>query len=544
MDEKIMSISDIKKGSIVSSDDLNNMKPVTPGDIKPYSNPELEAREKNQTELVSKSLNTAIERIKEKSIAYRREVYSQEEEEKYTDDEYENDDEEVGGISYTHKEDIPNIPFDNSININKKIIINNNEGEIEMEEKQTSKIVTNPDLKPQINISNSESEVEVEQILETEKPIVAEAKPQVTVSDNTNLNFDEDDFEMDEEDKKEEEEFNQIKNSLKQKIKPINNKINLESFTVAKPVTVSSVLHAVQPSAKFVADWVLEASAKLISMEEFSGSEIQELDPRYSRRSPWNTYMSIYGKVLEHLKNENKPSTVEQWSKLTRFVDLDHYFFSIYLASFGRTNLVPYQCTSKECKKIFIKEVKPDSLVKYKNEEAKKYVQTILNTRTNTFETKYYVERQQISDDIVIDFKEPSVYDVIFCSLVLDESFREKYDKIISICTYIDNIYFIDRATNQLRPIEIKEYPDNLAKTVKAKIKKYASIINILNSDQYAQFDAMMTSLEEKRDLIQYILPEQRCPHCGKVIPEANMTAEGLLFTRHQLGALANLPNK
>lgn len=536
MNEKTMSINDIKKGSIASSDDLNNMKPVNPGDIKAYSNPEAEIRSKNQEEIISNSLNTAIDRIKNKSIEYRREVYAQEEESKFTDDEYEDEDIETG-IKFNSNNNVQTHPNDNIV-IDKNINIkNNDEGEIEMEEREIKKVAI--ESKPQINIIDTE---EVAEDIKEEK-VIEQAKPSVVVSNN-NLDVDDDDFDLDDEDKKEEEEFNQIKNSLKQKIKPINNKIDLTSFSVAKPVTVSSVLHAIQPEGKYVADWVLEASEKLITMEEFSGAEIQDLDPRYSRLSPWNTYTNIYGKILEHLKNENKPATVEQWSKLTRFVDLDHYYFSIYLSSLGRSNLIPYQCTSKECKKLFVKEVTPEALVKYKDEAAKKYIQNILKTKTSTFQTKYYAERQQISDDIVVDFKEPSVHDVIFCSLVLNDAFREKYDKIISITTYIDNMYFINRETNELRPIEIKEYPDNLAKTVKAKIKKYASIINTLNSDQYTQFDAIINNLEEKRDLIQYILPEQVCPHCGKVIPETKMTAEGLLFTRHQLGALVNLPSK
>ena len=110
--------------------------------------------------------------------------------------------------------------------------------------------------------------------------------------------------------------------------------------------------------------------------------------------------------------------------------------------------------------------------------------------------------------------------------------------------SYIDTIYFIDRSTNQLSPIAIKQYPNDIAKTTKRKIKIYYEILSTLSSDQYFAFTSYIKQINDRNEVIQYRLPETTCPKCNHLIPEEIRKPDSLLFTRHQLGALANFQKK
>lgn len=359
------------------------------------------------------------------------------------------------------------------------------------------------------------------------------------------LSIDDEDFE-DEDDEEEdtksdsEKQMNDIKTKLKEKIKPIANVIDLSTFTISsKPVSVSNALKATTTN-KHVADWVFTAEGRSISIEEFTGLELEKLNPSNSSRNRLNTYKDIYELIFKHVIDANKPATMEQWVKKVNFFDLDHLYFAIYKASFEGSNFVPFSCP--HCGEVFVSEdISIDDMVKFKDDKAKERVLALLNSDTNTESDKINVEAVQISDNYVAGLKEPSVYNMIFENVILDEKFTEKYSELLSLVTFVDTIYYIDRENNELRPIEPKTYPENMVKTVKSKISTYGKILQSLNSDQFYQFNAYIKAIQERHDELSYRLPEVKCPKCEKEIKEAEMSAENLLFTRCQLVGIANM---
>lgn len=362
----------------------------------------------------------------------------------------------------------------------------------------------------------------------------------------TNLTIDDEDFDDIDEDVEEdtksnsEKQMKDIKTKIKEKVKPIANIIDLSTFTISsKPVSVSNALKATT-SNKHIADWVFPAEGRSISIEEFTGLELERLNPANSSRNRLNTYKDIYELIFKHIVDANKPATMEQWVKKLNFFDLDHLYFAIYKASFEGSNFIPYNCP--HCGEVFVSEdVSIDDMVKYKDEKSKERIMKLLNSDTTTESEGINIEVVQISDNYVAGLKEPSVYNMIFEHVILDEDFTEKYSELLSLITFIDTIYYIDRENNELRPIEPKVYPDNMVKTVKSKISTYGKILQSLSSDQFYQFNAYMKAIQERHDELSYRLPAVKCPKCEKEIKEAEMTAEGLLFTRCQLVGIANM---
>lgn len=375
------------------------------------------------------------------------------------------------------------------------------------------------------------------------KPVV-QPKYQKNIFDNDDdddslAELDEDDLDDDDDEQdKNKEQFDILKESIKKKIVPIQDKIDISKFTVnVKPISLSRAL-AMETSSVHVADWVLYSSKTAISVSELSGPEILKLDPSNSSRNRLNIYKDIYGVLYNHIIDANKPPTLEAWVKTLNFFDNDHLYFAFYKACFSGTNSVPYSCP--ECNEMFMEDLPMEKMIKYLKPEVEEEVHRILSKDT-TSSDGYPVELFQISDNYVVGLKDPSIYSVIFENAVLTEKFTTKYQDLLSMMSYIDQIYFIDRATGSLNPIEVKNDPLNVAKTTMHRIKNYHSILSSLNSDQYYQFASYIKTINDRNENIEYILPEVTCPKCKHIIKEEKKTPQSLLFTRHQLAALLNI---
>ena len=363
------------------------------------------------------------------------------------------------------------------------------------------------------------------------------------IEKNINIfNVDSEDLDLDEEDVdpvvENDKQMEQIKNKLKEKIKPVANIIDLSTFTISnEPVSISNALKAT--ANKHVSDWVFPAEGRCISLEEFKGIDLERLNPENSSRNRINTYKDIYELIFKHIVDARKPATMEQWVKKLNFFDLDHLHFAIYKASFEGANFIPYTCPS--CKNAFVSDnINIEDMVKYKDEETKTKMLKLFHTDSTSESAGYNVELVQVSNQYVVGLREPSVYNVIFENAILDEQFTEKYSDLLSIISFVDTIYFIDTANNELKPIQPKEYPENIVKNVKSKISTYSKILSSLNSDQFYQFNSYIQAIQEKHDEITYRLPACKCPKCDKEIAETEMSAQNILFTRAQLVGIAN----
>lgn len=363
---------------------------------------------------------------------------------------------------------------------------------------------------------------------------VSESKPIASLFDKP-TNLDNAIEDLDDDEKKEtEKNIKELSASIKEKIKPITNIIDISSFTISKkPISIVNALSREQTTR--VADWVLPATGRSISISEFKGLDIEKINPRNTSRNRLNMYKDIYGVIYDHVIDKNKPD-FESWIKLINFYDIDHLYFAIFRSAFDTTNALPYNCP--HCKKAFLQDMSIDQMVKYVNEEIKKKVQLLLNKDTTTDIPAYNIELVQVSDTYVIGLREPSIYNIIFENAALDEDFSTQYRELLSTLSFIDSIYVIDRESQSLLPIECKIYPTDIVKTIKTKIRKYAEILKIINSDQFFNLNSMIQQIAEKHDNIHYVLPEVKCPHCGRTVPEEETTAEQILFTRHSLRAL------
>lgn len=333
-----------------------------------------------------------------------------------------------------------------------------------------------------------------------------------------------------------------IRSRIKEKIKPVTDKIDLATFTISnKPISVFKAFESKMAAHSLnVADWVLYNTGIQISMIEMKGYDIESLNPRNSSRNEYNTFRDIYEKIHSNIANEDKPD-LETFLKLVRFSDIPHLYFSIYLSSFNKQNVLTYTCPKKGCDNIFVEDVQVDEMYKFTSDEVEKKFNEILNNVGSEFTaSEYETELMQVSDEYVVSLREPSIFNVVFETSALSESFRGKYGDIIGLLAYVDKFYYIDRETNSLVPIELKVYEKDLGKTVRYRIMQYTKILNSLSSDQYNGLTATVSKIGQSED-IKYFVPERKCPKCNTVIPEMEQSPDSLLFIRHRLGTLASI---
>ena len=331
-----------------------------------------------------------------------------------------------------------------------------------------------------------------------------------------------------------------LKTQIKEKVSPIRN-IDLSKFTFAKKaVSAQKVMKLAIQNHQNAADWVLPNAGRSISMTGLSGPEILKLNPENSNRNRANTFGDMYRIIYDHVLDGNKPD-FEVWLKQLRYVDLQHVYFALYMATFGGSNFINYSCP--KCNKVFIKDIDFKDMIVYADDETKAKIQAMLKMdTTSAHNDEYPVTLIPVSDSYAFAIKTPSVWNVIMETASLSDKFLEKHADLIDVVSYIDGAYLIDSANEQLIPINTKPDPNDMAKTAARRIKAMYDIISTLSSEEYYALRAAIGEMDEEATKVSYQIPSCTCPACATEIPaNTDITPDGMLFMRHQLAAIGNM---
>ena len=331
----------------------------------------------------------------------------------------------------------------------------------------------------------------------------------------------------------------QLQDMATERLKPTSKKLDISSFTVVKkPVT--NVMPFFKPNKAKVAKWVLPTQKATIFMKEFSGSELEKLREYSEDRNSVDALNRRFHMIYDHIASA-RPSSFEQWLKVTPYRDVDHYFFAIYIASFNGANFLPEDCINTRCKKTFLTDdIKIMDMVKFENSKAKEEFSKLYKSEASPVSNGLFVsEVVPLSESVAIGFREPSIYNV-FELASLDDATRRKSSSIIDYIPYIDELYVINQETHELIPVGYKKYTNNAVKTVQSKIQKYEKIFNTLSVDEFGPVKAYVRDIIAMNPGMYYVYPSVECPQCHTMTEEQRTSAEELVFTRYQLGALTN----
>ena len=345
-----------------------------------------------------------------------------------------------------------------------------------------------------------------------------------------------------------------IREEIKHKFNPIQKKLDLSGFTISKKaINATKVISELKTKAIECADGVLYSEERAVRMSAWKPMEIQSIDPQRLRggQSNYNKFVENKLKLIyEHIIDANKPKSFEAWCQITPNTVMDDYMFTAYKATFGTANIVTFNCTNENCNNVFLQNVPVHSMIKFSSESVKeKYMKILTEGNTDSTTTDYKVDLFQVSDDYVIGLKIPSLYNTYIEPTLVDQNFTRKYEDLILLLTYVDSMYQIDAANQQLIPIDTKPVANDKALSYKRRIKTFATILKSLTSDQLQalsvetdKYDA--GKLDDDGNLIKdvtYVFPERVCEKCGKKIEEVEVNPDSMLFTRHQLGLMKKI---
>ena len=373
---------------------------------------------------------------------------------------------------------------------------------------------------------------------------VAEApKVEEKVMEDTELNMSSTEVELDIADEEEvqvmdaEDMLKHLKKLATEKIKPVSQKLDISSFTVLKKAKANTSM--VEQQVK-VAKWVLPNQNAIVLMKEYLGSELEALR-EFSEDPESLVMLSIkFRSIYDHIVSP-KAESFEAWCKATPFSDMDHYFFAVYISAFKGVNYLPADCANTTCRETFLTDnIEIMDMVEFIDDKAKeKFLKLYKSEDMFNGKGVYCTEIVPLSDKIAVAFREPSVFNV-FENASLDDAFKAKYSSIIGFIPYIDTIYMIDQNAKTLTPVSYKSYPDNAIKTTKSKVHKFDKLLKTLSVDEFGIVKAYVQGIMENTVGMVYKFPEVTCVKCGKPIEKKYATAEELVFTRYQLGALVN----
>ena len=325
-------------------------------------------------------------------------------------------------------------------------------------------------------------------------------------------------------------------------IKITRNPIDLTKFQIAKePMSSAMILNTIGSSTKKRCDHPLLHSRRNMTFEECSGPELDALRKTIDNSNGVNGVIASLRFVYNHNVDANKKS-FEAWCKSIRTEDIESLYFGMYKACYGDTNLVARNDGGdKGCSKTSLIDTPIRNMLKFKDDEAQKLYDDLMNQDTTNPGSKVKTQTMVISDDFVVSYTDPTLYSTFIQYASLKPEIVNKYSDHLNTMAYIDGFFRIDYENNQLIPIAIKEYPNNINKTVMSKLKTYTDILKTLSNDQYNVMTAKLDNVIGDAK-ISYIYPETTCPECGNTISEEPVDSMlSLLFTRAQLVQVKSL---
>lgn len=408
-------------------------------------------------------------------------------------------------------------------------------------------IIKETSIANEVVTTESNSEETIEDIAADVEPVVPELKPiSIPVLDNVDNDhlFDDDDETEDE--VNDAPSSDEVLEDLKKQVRDrlgigTIKKLDLSKFSVAqKAISAQKVMKLAVQQHQNAADWVLPSANRSITVTGLSGPEILKLNPENSNRNKINTFRDMYRVIYDHIIDGNKPE-FEAWLKVTRFADLQHIYFALYMATFGGSNFTNYVCP--KCNKTFINDIGSfDEMVMYATEEAKAKVRNILKMDSTSSGDKYEANLVAISNQYAVALRTPSIWNVIIETASLSDKFLEAYADQIDLIAYIDTAYLIDQENMNLIPIDTKPDPNDIAKTAGRRIRVMHDLINKLDSQELYALRSAINELDESANDISYKIPGCKCPNCGSDVPGNDQIGpDGMLFTRHQLAAIASM---
>lgn len=366
-----------------------------------------------------------------------------------------------------------------------------------------------------------------------------------TLDDMLNdLGIDEEEDTSDLDEETAEELRDRFKESLRN-VKVSRDDIDLSKFSIStKPISSAMALNNIGVTTKKRADHPLFYTGRNMTFEECSGPELDSLRKTINNSNGINSVIASLRFVYNHVVDANKKD-FGSWCKSIRTEDVESLYFGMYKACYGDVNLIAradaQEGDKNACGKTSLVDTPVASMIKFADDECKQKFEDLMAMDTTDPDNKIKSNLMVVSDDLAISYSDPSVYSTFIQYASLKPEITDKYSDQLNTMAYINGFFRIDKVNSKLVPIQFREYPNNINKTVMSKLKTYIDLLKTLTNDQYNIMIGKLNNIIEDPK-VTYIYPETTCPECGNKIPEESIGSMlQLFFTRAQLVQVKNM---
>lgn len=401
---------------------------------------------------------------------------------------------------------------------------------------------------------------------------VASDVPKLGIDKDDFSDIDDDDDDSSEEDESDEdyndEDFEKRRKDFVDKCKkalaviPKDDIIDISKMTISSKHMPASKAPSYTMIPSTTESHALLTTGKKITMTSLDSTEIAQFNPEVLRQldsisrkgysnpnarkaaysiSMFTYFIGIVELIYKHIVSP-KPSTYKEWAKTIYWADIDDLIFAAHKATYGKVgNILTYECDGEKCNEVWVDDKPVESMIAFDSTDEKweqryKDIMSLTGDTTLPHESKMI----QVSSNYIFEIELPTIETFMMISS-LDIEFATKYIDLISIFQYVKNVFYIDRANNELVPVKFKEYSEDLKKTTKLKMKNLSEIItSSLTSDQIQTLLSATDELDRPADAMHYIYPESECPKCKKKIAAVEAEAASILFSRYQLVDIVN----
>ena len=311
-------------------------------------------------------------------------------------------------------------------------------------------------------------------------------------------------------------------------------KPDISKFKVRKrPKAFTKVLATSSETQYFT--WGLFATGISVAISPLSAIELDKINPYTRDRNDIVSTKTTFDTIYKHLAPACRDMKMEEWMKLLDFQDLNHLFFALYNANFHDSNIIPFTCP--KCNHFYSEKRDIIDMVKFETDGDKENFNKVIKLDPSlppTFEEELYVANDKYAFGIVI----PKLYNSMFEERLLDEDFRNNYAGIINLSHCISTVYEINEDDEELIPIQFTTKSTDIVKTYKYRILSIYKVLSKLSGYEFKELQDFIAEYIEKTNKninITYQVPAAKCPKCGAEIPAIPMSAQDLVFTRHQL---------
>lgn len=399
---------------------------------------------------------------------------------------------------------------------------------------------------------------------ETVDDIEAEILDQPTVPEQTVVNPEDDDKELDIidddiindlglademreiEEKEREERLNKrmatFKDQLRTMLVPNKTKTDLSKFKILKSTMPASNILSKQAEETPYYTWVLPYTGISVSVSPLSAIEIQNLINTEEGRNNVEAARAQFELIWKHLHPKCNAGSFENWCKKIHYADIDHLYFAVYKACFQNANIIGFQCQNTKCDNIFAEKREIMEMVKFGSDKDKELFDKLYQ-KDPSVDCTLEEDLMEVSDKYAIGVGPITLYNILFEINFVDKAMTEKYDTFVGMAATIKSLYRIDEEKEALIPIAFRTDKNDVVKTYKYRIASLYKIFNTLSdidlndiSDRIGEYaDRYADSID-----ISYQMPAATCPECGDEIQAAEAPAQQLVFIRHRLVQVLN----